>query len=258
MRGVLPIMALGLAAACAPQIPDSAAGAGFGGANAASTAPVAPPVSAIPAPDAVSDEVLAPAPVSTAAPVTRGSTVAAASGSGPANVAGAANGDDIARETAAALAAAAANSGVAPLQASPSNPAPVILTNPGISDENDFSAVSERETIESDAERLARNKAQYQVIEPTALPTRPGSAQPNIVAFALRTSNQPGERLYSRSGINMAARAERNCRAYASPDLAQAAFLAAGGPERDRKGLDPDGDGFACSWDPGPFRKARS
>ncbi len=255
MRAVFPIIALGLVAACAPQIPDSAAGAGFGGSGATSAAPV---VSAIPAPDAVSGEVLAPAPVSTTAPVSRGSTVAAASGPGAAAIPGVDSADDIARETAAALQAAAANSGVAPLQASPSNPAPVILINPGISDENDFTAVSGRETIESDAERLARNKAQYQVIEPTALPTRPGSSQPNIVAFALGTSNRPGERLYSRSGINMAARAERNCRAYASPDLAQAAFLAAGGPERDRKGLDPDGDGFACSWDPSPFRKARS
>ena len=32
------------------------------------------------------------------------------------------------------------------------------------------------------------------------------------------------------------------------------AFLEAGGPKRDRKGLDPDGDGFACAWDPRPFR----
>ena len=27
--------------------------------------------------------------------------------------------------------------------------------------------------------------------------------------------------------------------------------------ERDRMGLDPDGDGFACAWDPAPFRLAR-
>ena len=30
----------------------------------------------------------------------------------------------------------------------------------------------------------------------------------------------------------------------------------AGGPERDQFGIDPDGDGYACSWDPSPFRKA--
>ena len=39
-------------------------------------------------------------------------------------------------------------------------------------------------------------------------------------------------------------------------DVAQEAFLAQGGPQSDRKGLDPDGDGFACDWDPRPFRAA--
>ena len=34
-------------------------------------------------------------------------------------------------------------------------------------------------------------------------------------------------------------------------------FLAAGGPERDRKGIDPDGDGFACGFNPAPFRAAK-
>ena len=39
-------------------------------------------------------------------------------------------------------------------------------------------------------------------------------------------------------------------------DLAQIEFLERGGPARDRLGLDPDGDGYACAWDPTPFRKA--
>ncbi|CAN0586593.1 unnamed protein product, partial [Ectocarpus sp. 12 AP-2014] len=39
-------------------------------------------------------------------------------------------------------------------------------------------------------------------------------------------------------------------------DQAQIAFLEAGGPEKDRNGMDPDGDGFACNWDPTPFRRA--
>jgi hypothetical protein len=38
--------------------------------------------------------------------------------------------------------------------------------------------------------------------------------------------------------------------------MAQIAFLERGGPKRDTLGLDPDGDGFACYWDPAPFRKA--
>ena len=130
------------------------------------------------------------------------------------------------------------------------------MSNPGISDENDFAAVSRRETIQSDAERIALNKAQYLVVQPTDLPERAGSDQPNIVSYALQTSNPRGNRVYTRAGINMQARMQRNCAEYPSADQAQIAFLARGGPKRDRLGLDPDGDGYACNWDPAPFRSA--
>ena len=79
---------------------------------------------------------------------------------------------------------------------------------------------------------------------------------PNIVSFALNTTNRRGEPVYRRSGFMAESRFNRACARYASPDLAQEAFLAAGGPERDRQGMDPDGDGFACYWDPAPFRQA--
>jgi hypothetical protein len=46
------------------------------------------------------------------------------------------------------------------------------------------------------------------------------------------------------------------CDRYRSKDEAQQDFLAKGGPERDAYGLDPDGDGYACGWDPRPFRLA--
>lgn len=129
------------------------------------------------------------------------------------------------------------------------------VTNSGISDEQDFNAVASRETIESDAERIARNRAQYQVIQPGALPQRSGDTGPNIVQFALSTSHDPGQAVYKRSAIRTSS-ANAACAKFASPDLAQQAFLERGGPERDRMGVDPDGDGFACSWDPRPFRTA--
>ncbi len=127
----------------------------------------------------------------------------------------------------------------------------------GISDEQDFSAVAERETIESDAARIAANREQYQQIAPTALPTRTGGTGASIVDFALNTDNKVGQSLYRRATVFAQDRFRRNCAKFASDDLAQEAFLAAGGPEKDRKGLDPDGDGFACYWDPAPFRQAR-
>ncbi|MBM9595317.1 hypothetical protein [Roseitranquillus sediminis] len=130
--------------------------------------------------------------------------------------------------------------------------------SPVISDEQDFAAVSSRESIESDRERIEAQREAYRVLPPEPLPERPADTGANIVAYALSTSNQPGERIYSRTGFNQQARFTRNCARYASPDLAQQAFLDAGGPQRDRMGLDPDGDGFACYWDPRPFRNARA
>ncbi len=132
-----------------------------------------------------------------------------------------------------------------------------VANNPSISDEQDFQAVSARETIESDAERLARLSGEYQVIQPEALPTRRGDSGPNIVAFALSTTNQVGQRIYRRSSFNADTRFQRACARFATADEAQRQFLANGGPENDRAGVDPDGDGFACSWDPRPFRAAR-
>ena len=125
-----------------------------------------------------------------------------------------------------------------------------------ISDENDFKAVSARRSRESDAQFIAQNRANYTVIPPQPVPQRTGAEGPNIVQYALSTTNNPGVSLYKRSSLRLSS-PEAVCARFGSPDLAQAAFLAAGGPERDRKGMDPDGDGFACGWDPRPFRKLR-
>ncbi len=133
----------------------------------------------------------------------------------------------------------------------------VATNNPGISDEQSFEAVTGRETIESDKERLARQRAAYEEVKPGALPSRPNNSGPNIVEYALSTTNRPGQKLYKRSPVNAEARYERACGQYSSDDLAQEAFLEMGGPENDRKGMDPDGDGFACKWDPTPFRTVR-
>ena len=244
MRVFPSVLILGLLAACTPAIPDSGSGVGFGDSSDADRAreaalttgqPLAPP-------SVLSQETTG----ATGLPVARPTPPQPAAQAPSASA-------DIAAETAAALAAANGNSGVAPLQASRSNPPP---NTAGISNENDFAAVSERQTIESDADRIAKNRAQYQVIAPKAVPKRTGGSQPNIVEFALKSSNPRGTPVYSRSSFNSAAKSARNCARYASPDQAQTAFLSEGGPQRDRKGLDPDGDGFACTWDPAPFRQA--
>lgn len=125
----------------------------------------------------------------------------------------------------------------------------------GVSDEQDFGAVSSRESIESDKQRIACNRQQYVVVQPGAIPQRPGDEGPNIAAYALATTNAPGVKLYTRPPFYLT-NPEKACAKFTSSDKAQQAFLAAGGPQRDSKALDPDGDGFACSWDPRPFRAA--
>ena len=130
-----------------------------------------------------------------------------------------------------------------------------VQSHAGISDEQDFNAVSARETIESDKERIERNRAEYVVVQPKDLPQRPGDTGPNIVEFALATKHAPGVQMYKRSGLGIRD-VNAACAKFASSDQAQQDFLAKGGPDRDRLGVDPDGDGFACSWDPRPFRTA--
>jgi hypothetical protein len=148
---------------------------------------------------------------------------------------------------------AVADAAIAASEAAPV--APPTAGNAAFSDEQDFAAVSARETIESDAERRQRMIEQRVEIAPTALPTRTGASGPNIIEYAVSTTHPVGQQVYRRSRL-LAGRSERNCQSYRSDNLAQEAFLRLGGPERDRQSLDPDGDGYACGWDPTVFRNA--
>lgn len=140
-------------------------------------------------------------------------------------------------------------------QAPAPGPAPVGSTVPSaISDEQDFSAVASRETIQSDKARIEQNRAQYVQIQPGALPERPAEDASVIVQYAINAPNRLGQAIYKRSGLSLSSH-EKACSRYASPEAAQESFLKSGGPQRDPKNLDPDGDGFACMWDPTPFQK---
>lgn len=243
MRLTLGLVMMAALGACAPVIPDSGAGVGFGDYEqfqrekaareaALSGNEAALSGNAVPPAGAISDE-----PLDATRQAARGTEA-----------------ERIAAETRSAL--ASANSGVVPLQASTSNPAPAVVNSAGISQENDFDAVGAERSIEEDAARIARSRAQYQVLQPEAIGSRPGDAGPNIVAYALANRHPMGTPVYRRSGFNSESKVQRNCAQYPSPDQAQIDFLERGGPERDRLGLDPDGDGYACGWDPSPFQNA--
>lgn len=144
----------------------------------------------------------------------------------------------------------------APLPATVPPAAPPVA-HTGISDEQDFGAVASRETIQSDKARIEANRAQYQQIQPKELPQRVDTDATRLIQYALSAPNRRGETVYPRSKMALVS-SERACARYRTPEAAQLAFLDAGGPQRDGKNLDPDGDGFACAWDPTPFQKARN
>jgi len=96
-----------------------------------------------------------------------------------------------------------------------------------------------------------------ELVQVASVPTGAASG-PNVMAYALQTRHNVGTEMYRRNNPLRWARWERACLQYPSQDLAQEAFLAAGGPERDPNHLDPDGDGFACWWDPQVYRRAAS
>lgn len=261
MMRVLPFAAAALAlAACSPQVPDSAAGVGFGDYNSYVR-------SAEPAPSAplnpMAGQTAAAAPAGGFSPANAAAAIDRASGAAPATGA-------VIGATPAPMASTLAP---APMQtatldangARPRGNAPagikeengeMAAVNPTISDENDFQAVAARETIQSDKARIERNKAQYTVDQPGALPQRSGdTGASEAIQFAISTSHPVGAQMYKRSSLKFKS-PDAACQKYASDMAAQEEFLASGGPERDRKGIDPDGDGYACNWNPAPFRAA--
>lgn len=245
IRALLSLTAGVALAACQPAVPDSGRGVGFGTGFEQEQRQRDAALTGIPAVAPINSGPINPAPLGApiegSAQATAAQTTAVLDATRPGGL-----GND-----------AATNSGLVPLNASPSNPAPDAVNDVGISDENSFDAVSGQRSIESDAARIASNRAQYEVVQPEALPDRQSDG-PNIVAFALKNQHAVGQSIYSRGMFSSAGRAARNCAKYASADQAQIEFLSRGGPENDRGGLDPDGDGYACDWDPRPFRRAAS
>ncbi len=247
------VAALGLAACSAP-VPDSAAGVGFSDYNSyVRNAAPAPQVAAQPSAPAGFSPQGAAAAIDRAAGVSGGAPAGAVIPSTPIPMASTLAPEPLAAQPLDATGQRPRGNAPAGIKVESGEMAAV---NPSISDEQDFSAVSARETIESDKQRIERNKAQYQVDQPTAVPQRSGdTGGASLVEFALSTSHPVGTQMYKRGGLKFKS-PDAACSRYISADLAQEEFLNSGGPDRDRKGLDPDGDGYACGWNPAPFRAA--
>ena len=84
---------------------------------------------------------------------------------------------------------------------------------------------------------------------PVAQVTPRVATPPQVTTRALPARIEP---IYPR-----AVRAIGNCAAYPTGIAAQRAFTSEGGPRVDRLGLDPDGDGYACSFRPAAVSPVR-
>ena len=144
---------------------------------------------------------------------------------------------------------------VAPAPASIPAPAPVVAASAtaprgGVQDQQVYHA--------GEAQRITPQGAapQQAPIVTASIPAPSEHGGPNLMAYALSQTQAVGTETYRRINPLRWSRWENACLQYRNQDAAQQAFLEDGGPERDRGNLDPDGDGFACWWDPTPLRQA--
>lgn len=250
MRFLAALGAVCALVACSPEIPDSGAGAGVGFGDygtymrererarvASAPASIVPPPQVVSLPPQQAGSRLQP--VQTAgfqgAPIQSGTIQSGAVPSGTIQ----------SSPLAAPMAARPAPQQVAAATPQPSTPGPVST--------QDFPTLAAGQQG-GPVSYPAPAQGRVEMVAASALPQRPGDI-PNIVEYALGTRQGVGERVWRRTVLTMQ-NTDRNCRGFVNSDLAQEEFLRRGGPERDPLNLDPDGDGFACWWDPAPFRAA--
>ncbi len=138
-------------------------------------------------------------------------------------------------------------------EATPTGPA-TIATDDGSLNLYEETFAEQEERRNAAAAALEAARLQYTIIEAGALPEI--IADVNIAQYARDTTNEVGQRVYRRPLLSTRITAQQ-CRKFESPDQAQRYFLANNGPEKDPLNLDPDGDGFACSWSPEYYRQLR-
>ena len=112
----------------------------------------------------------------------------------------------------------------------------------------------EQQNVEKEKAKqsLLNARQKRTIVKPVDIEELKQESSVNVVLFARQTSNNVGEKLYNR--ITTKRKNSTRCLRFVSADDAQRFFLEKDGPEKDHWDLDPDGDGFACKWDPKPYR----
>ena len=128
---------------------------------------------------------------------------------------------------------------------------PTLSSDDGTLDLSQFSFEQQKIDRDKAAAFLLEVREKRIIIEPGEIPDI--IATVNIAAYARSTDNPIGKRVYTRNYMRSSDE-PNNCSRFPIKDDAQRYFLANGGPELDPLKLDPDGDGYACFWNPEAFR----
>ncbi len=119
-------------------------------------------------------------------------------------------------------------------------------------DLNQSSQEEQKRQREIAERRRQAARDQLVIVQPEAVQQVDPNA--NVVQFARSTQHPVGTKVYNRPAFRDRVQSASVCRRFSSNDEAQRQFLANGGPSTDRYNLDPDGDGFACDFDPTTYR----
>ena len=127
-----------------------------------------------------------------------------------------------------------------------------LKTSDGVLDLSQFSQEQQKFEREEAAKRREKLKAGRVVLE-ASRKEKIATKSVNLAVFARSVSNKLGEKIYYRNIVSSGDGSA--CKKFHNKNAAQIFFLENGGPKNDFHYIDPDGDGFACNWDPEIYRK---
>ena len=113
----------------------------------------------------------------------------------------------------------------------------------------------EQQNVEKAAAKkfLLEARQKRTVVEPEETGDLSKKSDVNLALYARQTFNAIGEKIYKRNPTKK--KKLDPCLRFISSEDAQRFFLKNNGPQKDFWNLDPDGDGFACKWNPEQYRK---
>ena len=117
-----------------------------------------------------------------------------------------------------------------------------------------LSTLKQQNIEKAEAEKfLLEARQKRTIVEPEDTEELSEKSDINLALYARQTFNSVGQKIYNRNPTKK--KKIDPCLRFISAEDAQRFFLKKNGPQKDFWNLDPDGDGFACKWNPEQYRK---